>query len=36
LAEGDTAEVALRAVLHSNYAELTRDTVEYLKKSYGN
>jgi len=36
LAKGDTAEVALRAVLHSNYAELTRDTVEYLKKSYGN
>jgi tetratricopeptide (TPR) repeat protein len=36
LAEGDTPEAAVRAVLHSNYAELTHDTVEYLKKSYGN
>src|SRR5258708_7345841 len=36
LAEGDTPEAALRAVLHSNYAELTHDTVEYLKKSYSN
>ena len=36
LAEGDSAEEAVRAVLHTNYAELTHDTVEYLKKSYSN
>ena len=36
LAEGDSAQNAVRAVLHSNYAELTHDTVEYLKRAYSN
>jgi tetratricopeptide (TPR) repeat protein len=36
LATGEAPEAAVRAVLRSDYAELTSNTVEYLRKSYGN
>jgi tetratricopeptide (TPR) repeat protein len=36
LAAGDAPEAAVKAVVRSDYAELTRDTVEYLRKSSGN
>jgi tetratricopeptide (TPR) repeat protein len=36
LAGEETAEAAVRAVLHSDYAGLTRDTAEYLQKTYRN
>jgi tetratricopeptide (TPR) repeat protein len=36
LAAGDTPETALHTVLHVDYADLTRDTVDYLRKTYGN
>jgi tetratricopeptide (TPR) repeat protein len=36
LAEGSTAEAALRQVLHSDYEELMQSTAQYLRKTYGN
>ena len=36
MAAGDTAEVALKAVTRCDYAELTHDTVQYLRSKYGN
>ncbi|HEY1423622.1 MAG TPA: hypothetical protein VGF20_09230 [Candidatus Acidoferrum sp.] len=36
LATGEAPEAAVQAVLRSGYAELTSNTVEYLRKSYGN
>jgi tetratricopeptide (TPR) repeat protein len=36
LAAGEAPEAAVRAVVRSDYAELTSNTVEYLRKSYGN
>ncbi len=36
LAGGDTSEAALQAVLHVGYADLTHDTAEFLRKTYGN
>ena len=36
LAAGDAPEAALRAVVRSDYAELTSNTVEHLRKSYAN
>jgi hypothetical protein len=35
LAAGEDPEAAVRAVLRCDYAELTSNTVEYLRKSYG-
>ena len=34
LSTGESPEAAVREVLHSDYAELTRDTVTYLRKAY--
>ncbi|HUL15195.1 MAG TPA: tetratricopeptide repeat protein [Terriglobales bacterium] len=36
LAQGDSTEVALRTVLHSDYGDLMQSTAEYLRKSYMN
>jgi tetratricopeptide (TPR) repeat protein len=36
LAAGDTAEAAVKAVMHCDYADFTRDTVQYLRSKYGN
>jgi hypothetical protein len=36
LAGGDASEAALQAVLHVGYADLTHDTAEFLRKTYGN
>ena len=36
LAAEESDEAAIAAVLHSDYAELAQDTVEYLRKTYGN
>jgi hypothetical protein len=36
LAAGDAPEAAVHAVLHSDYAELARDTVDFLQKTYRN
>jgi tetratricopeptide (TPR) repeat protein len=36
LAGGDTPEGALNAVLHVGYRDLTQDTAEFLRKTYGN
>jgi tetratricopeptide (TPR) repeat protein len=36
LAAGDAPEAALKAVLRSDYIELTHDTVQYLSSKYGN
>ena len=36
LAAGEAPEAAVRAVLRSDYSELTRDTAEYLKKTNSN
>ena len=36
LAAGDAPEAAVKSVLRSDYTELTRDTVEYLRKTYSN
>jgi tetratricopeptide (TPR) repeat protein len=36
MAAGDTAEAALKAVTRCDYAELTHDTVQYLRSKYGN
>ncbi len=35
IGEGAGAEAAIRATLHSGYADLARDTGAYLKKTYG-
>ena len=35
LAAGESPEAATRAVIRSGYAELTSETVEYLRKNYG-
>jgi tetratricopeptide (TPR) repeat protein len=34
IAEGETTESAVRAVLHSNYDDVMKDAAEYLKKNY--
>jgi tetratricopeptide (TPR) repeat protein len=34
LAAGDAPEVALKAILRSDYTDLTHDTVQYLRKKY--
>lgn len=36
LATGESPEAAVRAVLRGDYADLTHDTVAYLRKTYGN
>jgi tetratricopeptide (TPR) repeat protein len=36
LAAGDTPEAALKAVMRCDYADLTHDTVQYLRTKYGN
>jgi hypothetical protein len=36
LAAGDAPEAAVHAVLHSDYSELSRDTVDFLQKNYRN
>src|SRR6266851_7184553 len=36
LATGESPEIAVRTVLRGDYADLTHDTVEYLRKTYGN
>jgi tetratricopeptide (TPR) repeat protein len=36
LAVGDTAEAAVKVVMHCDYADFTRDTVQYLRGKYGN
>jgi tetratricopeptide (TPR) repeat protein len=36
LATGEPADSAVKAVLRSDYADLTHDTVEYLRKTYSN
>jgi tetratricopeptide (TPR) repeat protein len=36
LAVGDTAEAAVKVVMHCDYADFTRDTVQYLRSKYGN
>jgi hypothetical protein len=36
LAIGESPEAAVRAVLRGDYADLTNDTVTYLRKTYGN
>ena len=36
LAAGEAPEAALKAVIRSDYVELTHDTAEYLRKTYGN
>jgi tetratricopeptide (TPR) repeat protein len=33
---GQTSDQAVKAVLHTDYADLSRDTVNYLQKTYGN
>jgi hypothetical protein len=34
IAEGSSAEAAIQEVLHMNYDELEKETVNYLKKTY--
>jgi hypothetical protein len=34
IAEGSSTEAAVQETLHSNYEDLTKDTVVYLRKSY--
>ena len=36
LAEGENPEAATKAVTRDDYAGFTSDTVEYLRKTYGN
>ncbi len=36
LAAGDNPEAAVKAVMRCDYADLTRDTVQYLRGKYGN
>jgi tetratricopeptide (TPR) repeat protein len=36
LAAGSSTEEALREVVHSDYSDLMRETVQYLRKTYGN
>jgi len=36
LAGGAEAQQAVKGVLHDDYTELTKDTVEFLRKNYGN
>jgi len=36
LAAGEAPEVATKAITRNDYAELTSDTVDYLRKAYGN
>jgi len=36
IAAGQAPEAATKAVTHNDYAELTGDTVDYLRKTYGN
>ncbi len=36
LAAGESPQAAVKAVLRGDYADLTHDTVEYLRKAYGN
>jgi tetratricopeptide (TPR) repeat protein len=36
IASGESADAALKTVLHTDYPDLSRDTVNYLLKTYGN